>query len=87
MPIRVTKIAEASGTLVKVDGWFKAEDVEEFVHLLEQLAGDTALELSELQSADRAAVELLRELIASGVQLRGVSPYLDVLLKAEPNRP
>jgi hypothetical protein len=87
MPIRVTTISEASGTLVKVDGWFKAEDVEEIVRLLEQLSGDTALDLSELQSADRAAVEVLRELIASGVQLRGASPYVDLLLKTEPNRP
>jgi hypothetical protein len=87
MPIRVTTIAQASGTFVKVAGWFKAEDVEEFVHLLEQLDGDTVLELSELQSADRAGVEVLRELIASGVQLRGASPYVDLLLKAEPNRP
>ena len=87
MPIRVTTISEASGTLVKIDGWFKAEDVDDFVRMFEQLVGDAALDLRELLSADRAAVVVLRDLIMSGVELRAASPYVDLLLKAEPDRP
>ena len=55
MPIRVTTIAEASKTLIKIDGWFRAEDVDDFVPMFEQLGGDAALDLRELLSADRAA--------------------------------
>ena len=87
MSIRVTTISEASGTLVKVDGWFKVEDIEDFARLFEHLDGETALDLRELRSADRAAVDVLRDLIASGVELRGASPYVDLLLKAASNRP
>ena len=87
MPIRVTTISEASGTLVKIDGWFRAEDVDDFVRMFEQLVGDAALDLRELLSADRAAVVVLRELIVSGVELRAASPYVDLLLKAAPGRP
>jgi hypothetical protein len=43
MPIRVTTISEASGTLVKIDGWFKAEDIEDFVRMFEQLGGYTCV--------------------------------------------
>ena len=74
-----------TGTLVKIDGWFKAEDVEDFVRVFDQLEGNKTLELSELKSADRAAVVMFRELIASGVRLRGASPYMELLLKTEPN--
>ena len=81
MTIRVSTNSEAGVTFVKVDGWFKAEDVEEFVRLLNQMNSQPALDLSELQSADRSAVEVLRELIASGVSLRRVSPYIELLLK------
>jgi hypothetical protein len=81
MTIRVSTNSEGGVTLVKVDGWFKTQDVEEFVRLLNQVNGKPALDLSELQSADRSAVEVLRELIASGVSLRKVSPYIELLLK------
>ena len=72
---------------MKIDGWFKAEDVDDFVRMFEQLVGDAALDLRELLSADRAAVVVLRDLIMSGVELRAASPYVDLLLKTEPDRP
>ncbi len=87
MPIRVTTIDESIGTLVKIDGWFRDEDIEDFVRMLEQLDGHTALDLRELRSADRAAVVVLRDLIGSGVEVRAASPYVVLLLEAEPNGP
>ena len=85
MPIRVTTISETGGTLVKIDGRFKVEDIEDFVRMFEQLDGDKALDLTELQSADRAAIKMFRDLIDSGVELRATAPYVDLLLKAAPN--
>jgi hypothetical protein len=85
MPIRVKTISEASGTVVKIDGRFKAEDVDEFVRMFEQLTGDAALDLRELLSADREALGLLKELLDSGVELRSASSYISLLLDRQTN--
>jgi hypothetical protein len=42
--------------------------------------GATALDLSELQSADHEGVEILRELVGLGAEVRGASPYIELLL-------
>jgi hypothetical protein len=43
-----------------------------------------ALELSDLQSADPDGVAMLLEIASLGAELRGVSPYIELLLKREP---
>jgi len=83
MPIRVETIAEASGTLIKIDGWFRAEDIDDFVRLCEQLDRLVALDLTDLQSIDRGAIGVFLELVASGVELRAASPYVGLLLRLE----
>jgi hypothetical protein len=40
-----------------------------------------ALDLTELRSADRAALEILRSLKARGAELRNVSPMITLLLE------
>ncbi len=83
MPIRVETISGASGTLVKIDGWFRAEDIDDFVRLCEQLDRLVAMDLTDLQSVDREAIGVFRELDALGVELRAASPYVNLLLKGE----
>jgi hypothetical protein len=81
MSIRISTTCGASHTVLKVDGRLRSEDVDELARAFRSVQGATALDLSELQSADDAGVELLRRLVALSVEVRGVSPYIALLLK------
>ncbi len=83
MTIRITTIAEPSGTIIKVDGWLQRGDFEELERMIQGLDGPAALDLTELQSVDRAVAALLRKLIGLGVELRSASPYVKLLLAPE----
>jgi ABC-type transporter Mla MlaB component len=82
--IRISKTMDDRQTVLKVDGRLKADDVEELTRAYRSLEGATALDLSELQSADRAGVEILRDLVSMGVEIRRASPYIELLLKTKP---
>ena len=81
MAIRITKTEEADQTVLKVAGWFKAEDVEELTRVYQSVPGSAALDLSELQSADQEGIETLRELLSLGAEVRGATRYVELLLK------
>lgn len=81
MPIHVRTTAEDSRTVLKVDGRLRREDVDELVRAFRSAQGSVALDLTELQSADHAGVETLRQLMARDVEVRGISPYIALLLK------
>ncbi len=83
MTIRITTIAEPSRTIVKVDGRLQCGDFEELERMIQELEGPAALDLTELQSVDRAVAALLRKLIGLGVELRSASPYVKLLLEPE----
>ncbi len=82
MAIRITMEVDDRQTVLKVDGRLKAADVEELARAYQSVQGATALDLSELQSADQNGVAILRELLALGVGLRKASPYIELLLKS-----
>ena len=42
-----------------------------------------ALDLSNLRWADSEGVQLVKVLMGKGAQLRGMSPYVEMLLKSE----
>jgi len=83
VPVRITKIVDDPQTVLRIDGRLRSEDVDELVKVFRSVQGATVLDLSELQSADRQAAEVLRELLALGVEVRGASPYIELLLKAK----
>ena len=66
MTIRITTIPESSQTIVKVDGRLQLADVDELVQMLQGLTGPAALDLTELQSVDRAAVTIVARTHRSG---------------------
>ena len=76
MTVRITVSKDRQGRLIHVVGRLSQEEIGE----LEQTLGDdltrTRLELSELGSADAAALSLLRRLQLQGVELYGLSPHL-----------
>lgn len=81
LAIRITKRVDARQTILKVDGRLQTGDLEELTRACRGEQGATALDLSELLSADREGVSLLRELVALGVEVRGASPYIELLLR------
>ena len=85
MTICITTIAEPSGNgnIVKVVGRLQADDFDELLRAVQQFDDQSSLDLTELQSIDRPAVMLLRELIGRGVEVRSASPYVTLLLGSE----
>jgi hypothetical protein len=81
MSIRITTIAEVDTTVVKIDGRLTSEDMEELARALDEVTGPIALDLSDLRSVERAFVPILQGAIAGGMELRAVSPYVELLLK------
>jgi ABC-type transporter Mla MlaB component len=84
MSIHVSTLVEPMQTVIKVDGRLKSEDLDELTKTVQAVHGRTALDLSDLQSADRAGLDLLRELIALGAEVRAASPYIELLLQTKP---
>ena len=85
MTICITTIAEPSGNgnIVKVVGRLQADDFAELLAAVQQFDDRVSLDLTDLQSIDRPAATLLRELIGRGVEVRAASPYVTLLLGSE----
>jgi ABC-type transporter Mla MlaB component len=81
--IRIQTTSEASRTVIKIDGRLRSEDLDELDRVFRSVHGATALDLSDLQTADRAGVKVLREYVSLGAELRRASPYIDLLLKSK----
>lgn len=81
MSIRITRMSDAGGTVLQVDGQLCSENVAELSREQQSVEGSLVLELSNLQSADPVGVDVLLELISLGAQVRGASPYIELLLK------
>jgi anti-anti-sigma regulatory factor len=80
MSIRITRTTDAHETVLKIDGRLRCEDVGELAKEQRSVRGPLVLELSNLQSADAAGVEILRRLASAGARIQGASPYIELLL-------
>ena len=83
MSIRVTTRLDAGRTVVHIAGRFDAGDLDELAKLISADHVPRVVDLSELQSADAEGARMLRELVSSGSQIRGASPYIEMLLKEQ----
>ena len=81
MSIRITRTSDVRETVLRVDGQLRSENVAELTKEHGSVDGLLVLELSNLQSADTAGVVVLQGLISMGAQIRGASPYIELLLK------
>jgi ABC-type transporter Mla MlaB component len=82
--IHVSQLKHHRKTVLKVDGQLKVGDVDELTKAFRSANHIDLLDLSELQSADSAGLAVLRELVSSGVQIRHASPFIELLMKANP---
>ena len=78
--IRINATTELQRTVFRIDGRLTAEDVPVLDKKCSEAGRPHMLDLSNLRSADAAGSKKLRELASSGVEIRGASPYLKLLL-------
>ena len=86
MELRLTVSRTADSTVVHVDGRLAVGGVDDLQRAVTEATGTVILDLTNLLSADDAGVAALRLLRQRGVQLRGASPYVTLLLRAGQSR-
>ena len=87
MELRLRLGGDGESTIVNVDGRLAAETVRELQRLISSVAAPIVLDLRNLLSLDDAGVVALRELTSRGVALRGMSPYVALLVDAPTRLP
>ena len=80
MPIRITKESEGRDTIVRIDGRLRRKSVAELEKACESFEGRLTLDLSGLRFADADGARILNHLVSHGTLLRGVSPYVQLLM-------
>ena len=81
--IRITVTIEAQRRVFRIEGRFLAGDVPALDQACADHGSPQVLDLADLQSADIAGSERLRELICEDVRMRGQSPYLRLLMDGD----
>ena len=86
MTLRIVMTGPDPPVTVKIEGRLTGEEAAELRRVCAGIDGWPVLDLTDLQSADREGVSVLRELRAKGVRLIGASPYIQILLAPEAGR-
>lgn len=81
MSVRFEKVTQENRTIIQISGDLRGRGVVELERLCREISGPVALDLSCLQSSEDQGVNLIRELSQKGIELCGVTPYMDLLLK------
>lgn len=81
MTIYITRTEEARETILTVDGWLEGDEADELLRVVGSAAAPVVLDLTELRSADERGVTTLLRLEGQGVEIRGVSDYLKLLME------
>ena len=84
MTLRIDAATHDSKTIVVVAGRLADEEVREFLRACRAIEGEFELDLTGLRSADSEGIEAIRELVRAGRKLRGVSPFIRLLLDDQP---
>ena len=80
---------DTESTSVRVAGRLEEATAQELFELCRRRTGVLVVDLAELVSADRAAIEVLKDLRDAGARIAGASPYIRMLLNggAHPDGP
>lgn len=81
--LRISEVAEAAGTTLKVDGRLAGSASRELARAAASCTGTVIVDLSGLVFADEDGVSVLKELQALGAHLRNVPQYVVLLLELE----
>jgi ABC-type transporter Mla MlaB component len=80
MLLRITQTTEGPTTVITIDGQLVGDGVAELARVSQAAVPPMALDLTHLQQADADGIALLNALADAGAHLRGVSPYIALLL-------
>lgn len=83
MTVRIDITDEDAKTVVQVAGLLQEEEVAELLRACDGVHGSITLDLAGLVSADAGGIRLLQALRTAGAEVRGLTPYLKLLLKDE----
>ena len=75
---------DGTGTVISVDGRLDSKGLGELERVCREAKAPLKLDLSELRSADDAAIEAIRKLTDKGTELTGLSPYISIRLGRTP---
>ncbi len=81
MTVRIDTSSEDSKTILSVAGRLAGLGVNEFLRTCNQVEDELVLDLTGLRSADSEGINAIRELVCKAARLRGVSPFIRLLLK------
>jgi hypothetical protein len=80
MTVRIETTSEDSKTIVSVAGRLAGLDVREILTACHSIEGEFVLDVTSLRFADPDGIEAIRELVRMGAKLRGMSPFIRLLL-------
>ncbi len=82
MTVRIDTTSEDSKTIVSVAGRLEGLGVREFLRTCcNSVEDELVLDLTGLRSADSEGINAIRELVCRSAKLRGVSPFIRLLLE------
>ena len=84
MTVRIDTTTEGSKTIVSVAGRLEGPGVRELLRTCCSIAGEFVLDLAGLRSADPEGIEAIQKAVSGGAKLRGVSPFIRLLLDDQP---
>jgi anti-anti-sigma regulatory factor len=82
--VRIDTTLEDSKTIVSVAGRLAGLGVCEFLKICNSVEDELVLDLTGVRSADSEGISAIRELACKGAKLRGVSPFIRLLLEDQP---
>ena len=83
MRLRITTTKDGQMSIIQIDGQLTGVGVLELERECRAAGLPMALDLSNLRWADSDGVRLIKTFVDKGAQLRGMSPYVEMLLKRE----
>jgi len=80
MTMRIETTTEGPEATVSLAGRLTVSEVGEVLKSCPSAEGQVVLDLTNLRSADTEGVKVIRELVSGGARLRGVPPFIRLLL-------
>ncbi len=84
MEIRIDITSEGPKTVVHVAGRLSGRAVAQFKQACDPIKDAFVLDLSDLLFADDTGIDVIRTIVENGTEVRGASPFVQLLLKDAP---
>ena len=83
MIVRITKESDGRATIIHIEGWHRSEVEPESEKECQAVDGRLVLDLSQFLATDRTEIKAIRDPVSKGVELRGASRCMQLLLSDE----